>query len=163
MMAKRDEIADLLGIISPLETSIKKHEGFRKKSYLDSLGNPTVGWGHLLSSDTPAGIEYPELVLEEFFRQDVDAAIEDFGRLPLSAKSRKQLLPAQQEVLIEMIFNMGLPKVKRFKKMLGAIERGDTETAAKEMMKSDWAKQVGGRARTLQKKFMGKENDKNKR
>jgi lysozyme len=52
-------------------------------------------------------------------------------------------------VLIEMVFNLGMPRLMGFKKMLSALERKDYEQAAKEMLNSRWSVQVGNRATTM--------------
>jgi lysozyme len=48
-----------------------------------------------------------------------------------------------------MCFNLGIARLRGFKKMLAAMQAGDVETAAKEMLDSTWAKQVGARAHRL--------------
>jgi lysozyme len=48
-----------------------------------------------------------------------------------------------------MIFNIGMPRFKQFKKMIAALEEGDWSEAANQMMDSKWAKQVGKRAERL--------------
>ena len=162
---EENEVEDLLEIDSPLATSIKWNEAPKGKpmmeSYMDSLGNPTVGWGHLLPEGTPTGIPYDEKMVKKFLQDDIAQAKEDFDLLPLSKRAKARLTPDQKDVIVEMIFNMGLPKYmgipphKGFKEMLKAVEAGDINKAAKEMLKSDWAKQVKSRAPRLQKKFLG--------
>lgn len=63
------------------------------------------------------------------------------GFLALSLRRRR--------VLIDMCFNLGLPRLLRFKKMLAAVVARDFNLAAEEMLSSVWAKQVGQRAQTL--------------
>jgi lysozyme len=53
--------------------------------------------------------------------------------------------------LVDMGFNLGIPRLMKFKKMWEAIERQDFEWAAAEMLNSRWAKQVGKRADNLSK------------
>ena len=48
-----------------------------------------------------------------------------------------------------MCFNMGSPRVSKFKKMFAALEVQDYQTASKEMLDSKWANQVPNRARRL--------------
>ena len=55
----------------------------------------------------------------------------------------------RQLILMDMAFNMGVPRLCKFKKMWAAVECGDYPTAAKEMLDSRWAKQVKGRATKL--------------
>ena len=51
-----------------------------------------------------------------------------------------------QQVIINMTFNMGAPRLSKFKKFIAGVNAGDWNTAAVEMMDSRWAKQVGNRA-----------------
>ena len=55
----------------------------------------------------------------------------------------------RQRVLVEMLYNMGLPQFSQFRRMLRAAEAGAPETAAAEMLDSHWATDVGGRATRL--------------
>ena len=57
-----------------------------------------------------------------------------------------KLNPARQAVVIDMLYNIGPARFAGFKKMRAAIERGDFETATKEMLDSKYAKQVVKRA-----------------
>ena len=57
--------------------------------------------------------------------------------------------PARQRVLLNMCFNLGSGGLLEFRKSLAAMERGDFETAAREMKASKWATQVGDRADRL--------------
>ena len=59
----------------------------------------------------------------------------------------------RRDVIVEMIFNMGLTRFKKFKKTIKAIENKDFASAADEMLNSKWAGQVGQRAITLSNKF----------
>ena len=52
----------------------------------------------------------------------------------------------RQGVLINMMYNLGWPRLSRFKRMLIAVEDGDYQLAAIEMLDSRWAEQVGNRA-----------------
>ena len=57
-----------------------------------------------------------------------------------------QLIPARQEVMVNMMFNLGWPRLKKFVKMIAAAEDGDHELVAAEMLDSRWHRQVKGRA-----------------
>jgi GH24 family phage-related lysozyme (muramidase) len=61
-----------------LKYRIKEHEGFRDTVYYDHLGNATVGWGHLVTSEDnfTSGVTYPEEVLEQVFEKDFAKAKE---------------------------------------------------------------------------------------
>ena len=53
-----------------------------------------------------------------------------------------------------MCFNLGYPRLSKFKKFLAAARNEDWETAADEMMDSKWATQVGDRAVRLREKML---------
>lgn len=123
-----------------LSAMIKRHEGFRAKPYEDSVGKTTIGWGRNLSDDG-ISVEEASLLLEN----DILAHTLDAQKLPVFVK----LDPVRQDVLIDMVFNMGLPRVLGFRKMLAALEVADWNEAAAEMRDSRWAMQVGNRALEL--------------
>jgi lysozyme len=60
----------------------------------------------------------------------------------------------RQRVLANMCFNLGYPRLSKFKKFLAAAKDQDWETAADEMMDSKWATQVGDRAVRLREKML---------
>ena len=76
-------------------------------------------------------------------------AFYDLKKLP--EESWKHLNLRRQCVLVEMIFNMGVANVLKFKHMLKALAEKDYKRAAEEMLDSRWAEQVGERAKTLAK------------
>jgi len=127
--------------------SIKKHEGYRDRVYLDSEGHLTCGWGHCLRLGSKVPIE----ASEAFFKVDLATAVSDYIRFP--KKITNGLSISRKRVIVEMIFNIGFPKLQGFVKMLAALEAGDFETAAKEMLQSKWRSQVGNRAIELAEKM----------
>jgi len=129
--------------IKVLAERIKGHEGYSNEVYRDTLGNLTVGYGHLLSE----GSVVPDHVCHLLFDYDLAMAISDFMRLPKSTIDH--LNKARRSVIVEMIFNMGLPKVLQFVKMWEAIKSNDFNKAADEMLDSNWARQVKSRALVL--------------
>jgi len=121
--------------------SIKRHEGFRDRIYLDSENKLTCGWGHYLW----VGSKVPLECCEAFFKQDIADAVASFRTL-IPPSMRKHLNVNRARVITEMIFNMNAHKVLGFRKMWEAIERNDFEAAAEEMLSSKWAEQTKGRA-----------------
>jgi len=107
---------------------IKKHEGFRNTVYLDSLGKATIGYGHLLTEDDDfeEGIQYDKSLLENLFDKD-------FNR---SAYNAEQLLEGidicdtAREIIVEMVFQLGIGGVSKFKKMFEALRKKDYNEAA---------------------------------
>ncbi len=132
----------------------RRHEGLRLVVYDDATGQPitkgdtlkgypTIGYGRNLAS---RGISLATAAL--WLQEDLKEAWADVERaFPWTASDA--INDARHSVLVEMCYNLGLTKLKGFKKMLAALERHDFQTAADEMLDSKWARQVGGRAKTL--------------
>lgn len=116
---------------------IKKHEGLRLKPYKCSAGKLTIGYGRNLED---RGISPYEA--ETLLHNDIQDCYAQCIKLPFW----NRLNEARQAVLIDMCFNLGISRLKGFKKMLAAVDRGDYATAAKEMLDSAWAFQVKTRA-----------------
>ena len=131
---------------------LKIDEGVVHEIYLDHLGLPTVGIGHLiLESDPEHGMEVGTPVsqarCEELFFQDLEIAIEECK--VLYGDDWDGFPEEVQEILVNLLFNMGRPRLSQFKKMNNAIEAGDWKTAAVEGRDSRWYNQVGNRAERL--------------
>ena len=128
--------------------SVKKHEGYRNKVYLDTLGKRTVGVGHLCVEDFwEDDKEYDEEFLMNILKDDLKNAIEGAERL---LKDCPVLDDLAKEIIIEMVFQLGETGVSKFKNMLKALEEGpDYQTAAIEMLDSRWAKQTPNRAQNM--------------
>lgn len=120
--------------------SIKRHEGFSGKLYRCSQGFLTIGYGRNVES---TGITESEAEL--LLYNDIESAVDNAVLL----EYWHSLNEVRRRVIIEMIFNLGLPKFLEFSKMRLALLDHDYFKAADEMIDSLWAKQVGGRAKTL--------------
>ena len=117
------------------------HEGLELHPYEDSLGILTIGVGrnleergisedeafYLLGNDIE--IIWDELIKQHPIVEDLDGQ--------------------RQMILLDMAFNMGVPRLGKFKKMWAAIEDGDMIEASKQALDSRWADQVGRRAERL--------------
>lgn len=123
-----------------LRDMIMAHEGLKLKPYRCTKGKLTIGYGRNLE-DVGITREEAEILLDH----DI-------------AKARRQaegfawfasLSPNRQNVVVSMIFNLGLDGFWGFKKIIEALERGNFVRAAVEMLSSKWAGQVGRRAREL--------------
>ena len=122
------------------EDMLIRHEGDRPTPYIDSLGVQTIGIGHNLHKPLSRA------AIMQIFKDDLaDAKNDCLHAFPWFA----DLDEPRQWVLINMCFNLGLPRLQGFYKFLAAVERGDYDTAATEMLDSLWAKQVKGRAKEL--------------
>ena len=129
--------------------SVKKHEGYRNKVYLDTLGKRTVGVGHLCVEDFwEDDKEYSEEMLMNILKDDLKNAIEGSERL---LKDCPVLVDLAKEIIIEMVFQLGETGVSKFKNMLKALKQDPPEysVAASEMLDSRWAKQTPNRAQNM--------------
>jgi lysozyme len=139
-------------ISDELVNSIKTHEGSNMRgnnthvSYTDTVGVLTIGYGHNL--DRGISEEVAEFILVE----DIGTAVQEVNDY-LDAGTAAALHGARLDVLYEMAFNMGLPRLKKFTKMWQAIFVHDWDVAAVEMLDSKWARQVGQRSATLAQKM----------
>lgn len=135
---------------------LKIDEGVKYEVYLDHLGLPTFGVGHLVTEDDPErdydiGTEVSEERVWEVFEKDLDVAISEC--VVLYGEAWETLPGEVQEVLVNMMFNMGRPRLSGFKKFNAAIEAGDWATAAVEGRDSRWYNQVSNRAERLMERL----------
>ena len=133
-----------------------KDEGYKYEIYLDHLGYPTFGVGHLvLETDEehgqPVGTPVSEERIKECLSHDIDVVCSE---LDMKDPWWRNLSDNKQRVMSNMCFNLGHPRLSKFKKFLGAMQISDWETAAVEMMDSKWAGQVGDRAVRLRDRVL---------
>lgn len=117
------------------------HEGLRLKPYRCTAGKLTIGVGRNLD-DVGISEEEARILLENDVQRSHIACLHAF---PWYAG----LDGVRQGIILEMCFNLGLTRLKGFKKMLKAMELKNYALASQEMMTSLWAKQVGKRAERL--------------
>jgi len=132
-----------------LLASVKKHEGYRNKVYLDTLGKRTVGVGHLCVEDFwEDDKEYEEKFLMTILEHDLESAIKSAKQL-IAEHGCMDMDEVAEEIIIEMVFQLGKTGVSKFKNMWKALSGLDYTTAAMEMLDSRWAKQTPNRANGL--------------
>ena len=133
-----------------LKERIKEHEGYRNTIYLDSLNKATIGYGHLVTSEDPYKInqEYSKEELNAQFEADFQTAKAHTEKL-INDNNVAKLLFNAKCVLIEMVFQLGVGGVSKFKKMWSALQEQDYNKASIEMLDSRWAKQTPSRANSL--------------
>jgi len=150
--------------VSSLIEEIKRHEGVKNVSYDDTEGVRTVGVGYNLETPNARnkidemGLSYDDIFtgthslsddqINELLGEGMAVAIKDarkfvginvFHRLPREAK----------HILVNMSFNLGGPRLSKFKNFREALIVGDYQKAADEMIDSKWYKQVGRRSKEL--------------
>lgn len=132
---------------------LKIDEGIVCKIYLDHLGYLTFGIGHLITRNdpeygmpvgTPISIER----VREAFENDLDVSIRECYLL-IGRENFNNLPDVAQEVLVNMIFNLGRPRLSKFKNFLEGLLEHDWNRAADEMIDSRWYRQVTNRADRL--------------
>lgn len=126
---------------------LKRDEGIRFKPYRDTRGVWTVGYGRNLDvhrADVTG--EITQMQADLWLTQDAHTALgQVLNHLPWTMK----LDEARRGVLVNMAFNVGIGALLGFNKTLGFVESGEYSSAADEMLNSDWATQVGDRAKRL--------------
>lgn len=133
-------------------------EGYKTETYEDHLGFLTLGVGHLvLDTDPefkkPVGTPVTEERIIECLNKDINTVCNELDR---NLNWWRNLNDNKQRVMVNMGFNLGYPRLSKFKKFLDAMQKNDFETAAVEMMDSKWATQVGKRAERLKQRVLEK-------
>lgn len=119
---------------------LRRDEGSRRTVYKDSLGYDTFGVGH--KGTTPLSDAAIDLILHD----DVAAVA---ANIEAAFPWAKSLSEPRYGALINLVFNMGLGGVMGFQKMLHAMRESRWEDAARELLDSRYATQVGERAHRL--------------
>ena len=136
-----------------IKQEIIKHEGKINKVYKDHLGNATFGVGHLVlpTDNLEEGVEYDDTTIMEYFERDFDQALHDAR----SFIQEENINPVGFGCVINMAFQLGLPRLSKFKKFKEALENQDYVSASAEMLDSRWAKQTPNRANELAETMRG--------
>ena len=137
--------------IEQLKKELALDEGVRHQVYLDHLGYPTFGIGHLIKKDdpeygSPVGTDVSEERVDECFKEDIKVTLSDC----LTLYDDFYELPEEVQLIVaNMMFNMCLPRLSKFRGMKRGVDAKDWNSAADEMVDSNWYKQVTKRADRL--------------
>ncbi len=137
--------------IEQLRKELEVDEGVKYEIYNDHLGYPTFGIGHLVrdndpESGEPVGTPVSEDRVIEAFNQDVETVLSDCNTLYDDFSD----LPEEAQLIIaNMMFNLGRPRLSKFKGMKAGVDARDWKKAADEMVDSAWYRQVPNRAGRL--------------
>ena len=142
--------------IEALREQLKIDEGVKYEIYKDHLGYPTFGIGHLITENDPEhgkpdGTEISEDRVNEIFETDVAKFVSEAKIL---FPDLDDLPDVAQQVIVNMAFNMGRPRLSKFKNFIAGVNDRDWTKAAEEMMDSRWATQVGDRAIRLRNQIL---------
>ena len=123
---------------------LKIHEGVETHAYKCSASKITIGVGRNI--DPEGGIGLSEDEIDYLLQNDIDRIITE---LDFEYGWFSELNEARQDAMVDISFNLGQTRLRKFKKALTAMEKSDWDTAANEFMDSKWSKQVGNRAKEL--------------
>ena len=138
-----------------LREELAEDEGCKFEIYLDHLGLPTFGIGHLVvdgdpEHGQPVGTPVEDERVRQVFSLDIASTLDecqvlypDFDDLPEDC----------QLIIANMMFNMGRPRLSKFKGMKAGVDARDWNRAADEMVDSSWHDQVPNRAKRLVKRM----------
>ena len=137
--------------IEKLREEIAADEGEVHEIYLDHLGLATFGIGHLVRDDDPesglpVGTPVDNVRVVEAFESDIKTVLSDCIKL---YPDFDDLPEEAQRVIANMMFNMGRPRLSKFKGMKSGVDARDWNRAADEMVDSRWYRQVTNRADRL--------------
>lgn len=119
---------------------IKTDEGLRLHPYTCTADKVTIGYGRNLD-DVGITTEEADVLLQ----RDVEVATLDAQRFT-GEVVWDSLTPARKAVIINMAFNLGITRLSMFKRLHHNLAISSYDEAAKEMLNSRWARQVGSRA-----------------
>ena len=134
--------------ITRLAAQLKKSEGCRLSAYRCTAGALTVGYGHNCDASPVKGVSEPG---DRIGQAEADRLLESDLSSAVWAVRRRfpwvtDIVPARQAVLYDMAFNMGVAGLSTFVNTLRLVREGGYANAARNMLLSKWARQVGGRA-----------------
>ena len=134
-----------------LREELEIDEGCKYEIYLDHLGYPTFGIGHLITENDPeygweVGASIDTVRVHETFESDIEGVLSDCAKL----YSDFEDLPEEaQRVIANIMFNMGYTRLSKFKNMKVSVDARNCNDAADEMVDSRWYNQVTNRAKRL--------------
>lgn len=128
-----------------LSADLRRDEGVRLRPYRCTAGKLTIGVGRNLD-DTGISAEEAEILLSNDLRQVV-------AGLDRAVPWWRGLSEPRRRGLANMAFNLGLPRLLGFRRMLAALQAGQGEEAARQALDSQWAGQVGDRAHRIAQMF----------
>ncbi len=138
--------------LSKLKIRIKKNEGYSNTPYKDQLGYYTIGYGHLIKKNEKKYFElkFNKKHFESLFIFDFNKSLNEYNK-HFRKKNHDQ---ADKELLIEMIFQLGVKGVSNFKKMIKYLNKKKKYMTCLEMMDSLWYKQTPERVNNLIKNYI---------
>lgn len=127
---------------------IARHEGLRLTPYVDTTGNWTIGYGHKITECEAQsyvnGIS--EDTADDMLANDITKAQAELSEaLPWTS----ELSNIRWQVLVEMVFQMGIAGLLTFATLLRYARQGNDEGVAHSMLGSLWHEQTPARCEEL--------------
>lgn len=127
-----------------VKEDLVRHEGYVTEIYLCSENYPTFGIGHMVTENDmehtwPVGTPVTDERILDVFHKDCEIAYTDACAIFMNLDSQPEDC---QRVCINMAFNLGRNRLSKFKKMITAVNEGNFNKAADEMVDSKWYRQV---------------------
>ena len=125
---------------------LKRHEGEvvtngRHLIYKCPAGHWTIGIGR--NVDVNGGLGLSDAEVDFLLEGDIARVIKE-----LSTEYRWfiDLDEVRKDAMIDISFNLGATKLRKFVLALDAMERADYKSASEEFLNSDWSRTVKGRS-----------------
>ena len=139
-------------VIKELKKELEADEGCQYKIYLDHMGYPTAGIGHLLTDDdyefgAPVDTPIDKERIDEWFQLDIEYCLDDCRAI---FSDWDELPQEVKKITANMAFNLGRTRLSKF---IAAVNVGNWNNAADEMHESQWRRQVPSRAQRLIKRM----------
>lgn len=124
-----------------IQEQLKRDEGVRREAYLDEEGNWTIGVGHLIGPSemwmTKPGVQLTDQQVDTIFAHDLAELEAELSRIPWYGG----LDDARRGAMLNMAFNLGVPKLLHFPTMIHYLSLDEFEAAASAALDSEWANQ----------------------
>jgi lysozyme len=133
-------VAAVAANLSILLEDLQRDEGLSLYPYTDTVGKVTIGFGRNLTDNGISTEEASQLLKNDMMNVVDEMRVRFMGM---------ELSEGVERALLNMAFNMGVPRLKKFKKTWAALYGGHYATAAEEALDSRWGKQVGARAQRV--------------
>lgn len=125
--------------VEKLTEKLKYEEGCELMPYKDTLNKLTIGVGRCLDE---RGITMEEA--EFLLKTDISIVMTELND---SFPWWNNLSEKRQLIMCDLVFNLGMPKLKKFVKFLAAMEKEQWLNAHDELLDSNYADQVPNRAK----------------
>jgi len=130
-------------MLEKVKALLRSHEGLRLNMYLDTLQNPTIGYGHNLAQ---RGISLD--IAETLLMEDINSTTTE---LIAAWPGFLNLTTNRKVAILDMAYNLGVPRFMGFERTIACLEADDNDGAAHEILTSLWASQVPNRAKDIAK------------